>query len=49
VVTEASLERSRDGIVGNGIRQSGFKGSGGGDFFHGNEKLHRSALPDQAR
>ena len=42
-------QRLRNRIVGDGIHHSDFEGSGGGDFFRGDEKLERSALPDQAR
>ncbi len=38
-----------DGIVCDCIHQSDFEGSGGGDFFCGDKKFQRSALPDQAR
>lgn len=38
-----------DGIVGDGIHQSHFQGSGGGDLLRGDEKLQRPSLSDQAR
>ena len=38
-----------NGIVGDRIDHSYFEGSGSGDFFRGDEKFQRSALPDQAR
>ncbi len=42
-------QRLGNGIVRDCIHQSNFERAGGGDFFRGDEKLQRSALPDQAR
>src|ERR1035437_3576687 len=41
-------QRLGNGIVGDCIHQSNFERASGGAFFCGDEKLQRSAFPDQA-
>src|SRR5208337_4814879 len=42
-------QRLGNGIVGDCVHQSNFERARGGNFFRGDEKLQRSAFPDQAR